>query len=84
MKESTEDTVEGRRWEVTFLKRKYRYESAFTDSLPTEQRTDDVDDDDIVACLPILLCTEEYTNLRSTSRSTELNSAYTDLLNLIE
>ena len=53
MKESTDDTVEGRRWEVTCLKRKYRNESSFTDSLPTEQRIDDVDDDDIVACLPI-------------------------------
>jgi len=30
-----------------FVKRKYRYESAFTNSLPTEQRIDDVDDDDI-------------------------------------
>ena len=51
MKETVEET--GRKWEVSFLKRTSRNNSAFSDSLSTDQRIDEIDDDDIVACLPI-------------------------------
>lgn len=41
-----------KQWDVHFLKRSHRSESGFVDSLPSDQQTDDVDDEDIVINLP--------------------------------
>lgn len=47
-----QESKDGKKWEVHFLRKTQRSGSNFVDSLSVDQAVDDVDDEDIVTCLP--------------------------------